>query len=470
MNPTLTCPACGASDVQPGDRFCPHCGTFVQAVPPAPGSPVAPAMLPPTVVSPGSPPSINTATTVSSPVSTFPGPATGARRHSWVRWAGLALLLLVASAAISVGVYAVATGEIDPSHLAAIGSHATATTTTTATATPPASPTATPSPVGAAVIVPSPSPSPTAMPTATDQPTATPIPTNTPADTATPTEEPTDTPTATAIPTHTPHPRVQAPTNPGVQSLPNADRQGVRAAVIGSNAAWMAALQNADDENLESVKTGESLQQTLASVNALQQDGQHWVIQLYDLRIPWIHIFSATYAQAVVRKDEYRAIWDDNASSPSQEWSTPYINVEAVRRVNGRWLVATINTADAAIGNDNVDPAAQGDPTDVVRAFYDDITARAYASAYGLFSDDLKSGNPNEPGWAQQFNGEQNARATTATVVYRDAVTAVVMTQLDTTWASGSGALQRIHYFGSWQLRYEHGGWRLDDVLLTKAS
>ncbi len=435
MNAGLTCPSCGATNVQHGDRYCPRCGVSLFA---AQAAAYAPTVL-----------------------ARSPAPTGTPRGRGRARVAALSTVAFLACFAIgTAAVYTLTRGPLG-TLLAAGSLPPTATATPRPAAATPARP----------ILAPTTAPSaPTIGPTDTTAPTDTPPPAETPTDAPTGTPAPTATasgiPTATGVPIAPP----DSATSSGAGSGTDATAQDVHAAVARSNTAWAASLENATDAGLASVKTDDSLKQTLAQVAALRQQGQHWDIRLHRLDTPWIHIFRPDYAQALERKDEYRALWDNGASSPAQVSDTPYFNLIGLRRVDGRWLVSTIDTPNATPGTPGDTGADQGDPTDVVRAFYDDISAHDDAAAYGLYSDDLQSRVPNEAAWAHQFDGELGARPSNLRVVYRDLATALVSLHLTSVWTTGAGGQDTHSSDGSWLLHVEHGGWRLDHVVISRAQ
>jgi len=245
----------------------------------------------------------------------------------------------------------------------------------------------------------------------------------------------------------------------------NTDEQDVRDAVLRSNTAWMKSLETASDVGLENYKTEDSLTGTLARVTALRQQHQHWKIHLRDAQVPWIHVFRSDYAQALILKDEYRALWDNGASSPAQVYDTTYYGLDGLRRVNGHWLVSTATTTWAAGESDSCNAADQGNPVDVVRVFYATVAAHNYASGYALFTDALKNEVGDEAVWARQFAGEVGVQVDSARVVLRDPIMAAVKIDLKSTWLTKSSSYEKHHSVGAWLLQYKDGGWHLDDVM-----
>lgn len=429
MDAVLTCPSCGATNVQHGDRYCPRCGASLFA---ATAAAYAPTVL-----------------------ARSPAPTSTPRGRGRLRVAVVAVVAFLACFAIgTAAVYALTRGPLGT--LLAVGAPPpTATATPRPAATTPARP----------ILAPARAPSaPTIGPTDTIAPAETP--TDAPTGTPEPTATAPDIPTATSVPTAPP----DSATSSGAGSGTDTAAQDVHAAVVRSNTAWATSLVGATNAGLESVKTDDSLKQTLAQVATLRQQGQHWDIRLHRLDTPWIHVFRPDYAQALERKDEYRALWDNGASSPAQVSDTPYFNLIGLRRVDGRWLVSTIDTPNATPGTPGDTGADQGDPTDAVRAFYDDISAHDDAAAYGLYSDDLQSRVPDEATWARQFDGEQDARPSNLRVVYRDPATALVSLHLTSVWTTGAGGQDTYTSDGSWLLHVEHGGWRLDHVVISRAQ
>ncbi len=267
------------------------------------------------------------------------------RGRGRARVAALSTVAFLACFAIgTAAVYALTRGPLG-TLLAAGSPPPTATATPRPAAATPARPILAPTTAAAASTI---------GPTDTTAPTDTPLPAETPTDAPTGTPAPTATapgiPTATGVPTAPP----DSATSSGAGGGTDATAQDVHAAVARSNTAWAASLENATDAGLASVKTDDSLKQTLAQVAALRQQGQHWDIRLHRLDTPWIHVFRPDYAQALERKDEYRALWDNGASSPAQVSDTPYFNLIGLRRVDGRWLVSTIDTPNATPGTPGV--------------------------------------------------------------------------------------------------------------------
>ena len=292
--------------------------------------------------------------------------------------------------------------------------------------------------------------------------------------TPTQTQIPTDTtqPTATETPqpTSTVRPRPTATASIRIDRMAmNPAEQRVANAAVRSNTAWTRAVSVVSSSGLTSVKMGVSLSQTLAQVSALRQQNQHWVIYLRHLQVLWVHLFRSDYAQSLVRKDESRSLWNNGAPSPAQTWNTPYLNLIGLRRINGHWLVSTIDSIVLATGHEQVNSDRQGDPVDVVNSFYNAVSQQDYAAAYGLFSDDLKVREPSENSWSEQFNGETDVQVTDAKVVFRDPSTAVVMVRLQSTWTTHAGN-ETLYSGGAWLLHYEHDKWALDHVVITRTD
>ncbi len=429
-------------------------------------------------------------------------------------WVGVGMTIVLLLALVAGGGYLLGRGGVSQSSAPA---HLTVTATVEQPSATPLPPTPTARPTGVAH-------KPTVNPTST--PAGTPLPTRSATATALP-RRATATPTLLPTVSSAGAPANNAPT----LAVAGLDEAAVRAAVVRSNDAWTAAMENVSPSGLSAIKTDSNLRAALDAVAGLRARKQYYRIHLDGLRVLWSRVLSSTRAQALVYKaGERRVLYRRGGSAPLQTISESYTNLYTLRRVRGRWLVSyvepkteaqaarlltapppgltsalpTLSTASAtptpsselstpassatagtatatptspAVPEASVTsaPTATGvarsaDPVGVVRAFYAAITARDYPTAFGLLSRSLRSQVSSEAAWAAQFQRERLASVTSATVAPGGAASATVRLTLRTVWALTSGATLERRYAGTWLLVREGGGWRLDTPTLTRVT
>jgi len=441
-------------------------------------------------------------------------PTTKRTTSGGVAWVGVGMTIVLLLALVAGGGYLLGRGGAGQSSAPAAPS-ATATSEQPSATPRPATPTARRSGVGS---------KPTVTPTSTVPRTA--LPTRSATATATARR-------ATATPTLLPTVSSAGLPTSGA-SIPAAaglDEAAVGAAVVRSNDAWTAAMENASPSGLSLIKTDSNLRAALDAVAGLRARNQYYRIHLDGLRVLWSRVLSSTRAQALVYKaGERRVLYRRGGSAPLQTISESYTNLYTLRRVRGRWLVsyvepkteaqaarlltapppgltsapptratpsatpaparesstpvssatsgtATATPTSAAVPEPSVTPAPtaigvarSNDPVGVVRAFYAAITARDYPMAFGLLSRSLRSQVSSEAAWAAQFQRERLASVTSATIAPGGAASATVRLTLRTVWALTSGATVEHRYVGTWLLVREGGGWRLDTPTLTRVT
>ncbi len=297
-----------------------------------------------------------------------------------------------------------------------------------------------------------------------------------------------------------------------VASAPAVDRSALAEAQLGtaaleSNAAWIAAMHTAREDDLAAIKTGSNLQSVVDDVATLRRLQEHWRISVHSIDILWARVVGRARGQVLMHKtDESRVLYRHGHVGPLLATGGSYYSLYTLEATTGRWMVSgithipdargaqlaadpprrftTVDTPtstprraplhatvvappDASLSPATPTPVSGAGetlvaPAQAVKAFYTALGARDYVTAFSWFTIRLQTQLSDEARWAKRYAQESPIVVKSATVLTRSSLTSTVAVTFVGTWAASGGKRVQLTYAGRWRLLHGQRGWRLD--------